>query len=203
MLPAPKQLLLFTTDSEILQGLKENSEEAFSALMKKHYEALFRYGQHFTKDETIVTDSLQDVFINLWENRQKADMISFLRPYLLKALKRRIIRVAGQRRKKIDLPGEKFEDYQFSLEFSIEDIIIEKQLAEEKAAKLRHILEQLPARQKEAIYLIYYQQLDHNQVAELMNITRQSVYNLLSESMVRIRTFWQNPSLLAILLPLL
>lgn len=171
--------------------------------MKKHYEALFRYGQHFTKDETIVTDSLQDVFINLWENRQKADMISFLRPYLLKALKRRIIRVAGQRRKKIDLPGEKFEDYQFSLEFSIEDIIIEKQLAEEKAAKLRHILEQLPARQKEAIYLIYYQQLDHNQVAELMNITRQSVYNLLSESMVRIRTFWQNPSLLAILLPLL
>jgi RNA polymerase sigma factor (sigma-70 family) len=53
-------------------------------------------------------------------------------------------------------------------------------------------LNQLPDRQKEVIYLIYYHQLDHSEVAELMNINRQSVYNLLSESIRKIKEFWQD-----------
>jgi RNA polymerase sigma factor (sigma-70 family) len=98
------------------------------------------------------------------------------------------------------LPGEEFEAYTFSLEFSIEDIIVEKQLAEEKAVKLRQIIDQLPVRQKEVIYLIYYQQLDHQQVAEVMNINRQSVYNLLHESIRKIREFWQEAAVLVLAL---
>lgn len=169
-------------------------------MMKKYYSSLYRYGRHFTKDEAIITDCIQDVFINIWQNRHKADAISFPRQYLLTSLKRRIIRVTSQNKKKLSLPGEELHDYNFSLEFSIEDIIVEKQIAEENAVKLRQILDQLPARQKEVIYLIYYQQLDHQQVAEVMNINRQSVYNLLHESIRKIREFWQEATVLALAL---
>jgi RNA polymerase sigma factor (sigma-70 family) len=191
---------LIQTDSEILQGLIADKDEAFSAMMKKYYSSLYRYGRHFTKDDTIITDCIQDVFINIWQNRHKADTISFPRQYLLTSLKRRIVRVTSQNKKKLSLPGEELHDYNFSLEFSIEDIIVEKQIAEENAVKLRQILDQLPARQKEVIYLIYYQQLDHQQVAEVMNINRQSVYNLLHESIRKIREFWQEATVLALAL---
>ncbi len=167
-------------------------------MMKKYYSSLYRYGRHFTRDETIIADCIQDVFINIWQNRHKAAGIGFLRQYLITSLKRRIIRVTSQN--KLSLHGEELHDYHFSLEFSIEDIIIDKQLKEEKAIKLRQILDQLPARQKEVIYLIYYQQLDHQQVAEVMNINRQSVYNLLHESIRKIREFWKEVAVLAIVL---
>jgi RNA polymerase sigma factor (sigma-70 family) len=180
------------TDDDILKRLKENDGDAFSVIMEKYYKDLYLYGQHFTRDQTIVTDCIQDVFTNLWQNRHKADSIVFLRPYLLTSLKRRIIRVGSQRRKKVDMDAEGFRDYTFFLEFSVEDIIEEKQLAAEKAAKLRNILSQLPDRQKEVIYLVYYQQLDHSQVAQLMNINRQSVYNLLSESIRKLKEFWRD-----------
>jgi RNA polymerase sigma factor (sigma-70 family) len=191
---------LLQTDTEILQGLKENDEGAFSEIMKKYYPSLYRYGQHFTHDETIILDCIQDVFINLWQNRHKTEPISFLKQYLLTALKRRIIRVTGQNKKNLSVAGEEIQGYDFALEFSIEDLIVEKQLNEEKAARLRKILDRLPNRQKEVIYLIYYQQLDHQQVAGIMQINKQSVYNLLSEGLRKIRVFWQEVSLLGLLL---
>jgi predicted DNA-binding protein (UPF0251 family) len=48
------------------------------------------------------------------------------------------------------------------------------------------------------IYLIYYQQLDQQQVAEIMQINRQSVYNLLHESLRKIKAFWQEASMVSL-----
>ena len=82
------------------------------------------------------------------------------------------------------------EEYEFLYEFSIEKITLEKQISEEKGRKLRKTLSLLSKRQKEIIYLKYYQHLDHGQIAELMNITRQSVYNLLHEAIQKLRSLW-------------
>lgn len=162
----------------------EDISAAFSALMREHYGALHRYGQHFTADEALLADCIQDVFADLWQNRHKLPSIGHPRQYLLTALKRRILRLLERDRKAPDAPPP------FTLEFSVEDLIVEKQLAEQNALKLRQVLDQLPTRQKEVIYLVYYQQLDPSEVAALMNIHRQSVYNLLSEAIRKIRDFW-------------
>jgi RNA polymerase sigma factor (sigma-70 family) len=72
-------------------------------------------------------------------------------------------------------------------EFSLEQVIIEKQISEERAQKLKKILPELSRKQNEIVYLKYYQHLDHAQIAELMNLSRQSVYNLLHETLQRLR----------------
>jgi RNA polymerase sigma factor (sigma-70 family) len=82
-------------------------------------------------------------------------------------------------------------EYDFFLEFSIEKFLIDKQVSDEKAAALRRTLERLSKRQQEVIYLKFYQHLDHAQIAELMNISRQSVYNLIHESILKLRSLWQ------------
>ena len=84
--------------------------------------------------------------------------------------------------------------YDFFHDFSIEQVIVEKQVSEEKAIKLRKVLSLLSKRQKEIIYLKYYQYLDHGQIAELMNISRQSVYNLLHEVIHKLRSLWHTGS---------
>jgi RNA polymerase sigma factor (sigma-70 family) len=189
---------LHLADEEIIQDLKRNSESAFAALMRKYYSDLHRYGQHFTTDETVVADCIQDVFINVWQNRHKTGPITYLRQYLLTALKRRILRVTSQAKRNATSSGNVEQEYDFALEFSIEDVLVAQQLDEERAQRLRRILERLSARQKEVIYLVYYQQLDYQQVAEMMQINRQSVYNLLHEGLQKIKAFWQEASVLSI-----
>jgi RNA polymerase sigma factor (sigma-70 family) len=187
------------SEPEILKGLKEGREDAFRAIIEMHYQSLFAYGRRFSRDGSVVEDCIQDVFVNVWKNRGQADTIIYLKQYLLTALKRRILRVLAQDKTRIASANGHSREYNFSMEFSIEDIIIEKQLVHEKAQKLRQVVDQLTDRQKEVIYLYYYQQMDHGQVAAVMDISRQSVYNLLYEGIRKIRVFWQEVSLLLLL----
>jgi RNA polymerase sigma factor (sigma-70 family) len=72
----------------------------------------------------------------------------------------------------------------------VESAIIERQISTENAARLHEILSRLSARQKEIIYLKFYRHLDQEEIAALMNINRQSVYNLLHESLEKLRKYW-------------
>jgi RNA polymerase sigma factor (sigma-70 family) len=181
--------VLVKLETELLQRLQQNDEEALASLMDRYYADLYNYAARFTKDDGSIKDCIQEVFISLWQRRETADTILSPKYYFLRAIKNKVLKAIHKNTDKIssvDLQDE----YDFFHEFSIEQVIIEKQVSEEKAGKLRKVLSLLSKRQKEIIYLKYYQYLDHGQIAELMNITRQSVYNLLHEAIHKLRSLW-------------
>lgn len=172
-----------------LQQLQHNDEHALALLMEKYYVDLYNYAASFTNDEGLVKDCIQEVFISLWQRRETAATILSPKYYLLRAVKNKVLKSTHQHLRFTELLHAA-RDHDFFHEFSIEKIIIDQQLSEEKAAKLKKIILSLSKRQQEIIYLKYYQHLDHGQIAELMNITPQSVYNLLHETIQRLKTVW-------------
>lgn len=184
---------ILSPDTQWLQQLQQNDPEGLALLMGKYYRDLFHYASKFTRDEELARDCIQEVFISLWERRRTASAILSPRHYLLRAVKNKVLKALykkGQHGYPFDLPDE----YDFFQEFNIEQIMIEKQLSEEKAKKLGQALSSLSKRQHEVIYLKFYQHLDHGQIAEQMDISRQSVYNLLHESLQKLRSVWATPS---------
>jgi len=173
-----------------LQRLQQNDEQALAALMRNYYEALYNYAARFTTDEDIIKDCLQEVFISLWQRRESAATILSLRYYLLRAVKNKVLKSLHYNMRKTRSIDES-SSYDFFQEFSVEKMIIDKQISEEQAVILRKTLAQLSKRQHELIYLKFYQHLDHAQIAELMNLSRQSVYNLLHETIQKLRSLWQ------------
>ena len=173
-----------------LQRLQQNDEQALAALMKNYYEALYNYAARFTTDEDIIKDCLQEVFISLWQRRESAASILSLRYYLLRAVKNKVLKSLHRNTHKTHSIDDS-SAYDFFQEFSVEKMIIDKQISEEQAITLRKTLAQLSKRQHELIYLRFYQHLDHAQIAELMNLSRQSVYNLLHETIQKLRSLWQ------------
>jgi len=176
-------------DQNLLQQLQQSDEQALAALMKKYYPDLYSYGTRFTTDVAMVKDSIQEVFISLWQRRNNAVAILSLKYYLLRAVKNKVLK-SLHRLSNNTLVEDWEEGYPFQQEFPIEHLIIEKQVSEEKGAALRKTMAQLSRRQQEVIYLKFYHHLDHGQIAELMNISRQSVYNLLHETLQKLRTLW-------------
>jgi RNA polymerase sigma factor (sigma-70 family) len=180
----------YTANEDVLlQRLQDGDEKALGALMKLFYVPIYNYACRFSQDEQLVKDCIQEVFISLWQRRDSATAISSPKYYLLRAVKNKIVKAIGKNAKTIN--SGSLDEYDFKVEFSTEYMLIEKQISAENAARLLEILSQLPARQKEFVYLKFYHQLDHEQIAALMNINRQSVYNLLHESLQKLRKFWQ------------
>lgn len=177
-------------DQNWLQRLQQSDEQALAALMKKYYTALYSYGIRFKQDEGLVKDCIQEVFISLWQRRDNITTVLSLKYYLLRAVKNKVLKSLHQNEPQADI-AEWQDRYDFFQEFSIERLIIERQVSEERAVALRKTLSQLSKRQHEVIYLKFYQRLDHGQIGDLMNISRQSVYNLLHEALQKLRNLWQ------------
>jgi RNA polymerase sigma factor (sigma-70 family) len=173
-----------------LQRLQQNDEQALAAIMRKYFNALYNYGARFTSDDALIKDCIQEVFISLWQRRENAASILSPRYYLLRAVKNKVLKSLHQQKGRTG-SLELDEDYDFLQEFSVEKLIIDKQMSEEQANTLRKTLAQLSKRQHELIYLKFYQHLDHAQIAGLMNLSRQSVYNLLHETIQKLRSLWQ------------
>ncbi len=59
-------------------------------LYKSHIEILYRYGHKLTTDTQLVEDSIQDMFIELWNSRKRLSDTDSIKYYLFRILRRKI-----------------------------------------------------------------------------------------------------------------
>lgn len=180
-----------------MQQLQRGNEGALDSLLKEFYPSLYNYGFKFCQDDSLVKDCIQEVFISLWQRRDTAFKIVSIKYYLLRAIKNKVLKALHSLSRTIHA-GELAYFNQFEIEFSTEHYIIANEDSKERIEKVKRILADLTSRQKEIVYLKFYEQLDNRQIAELMNISHQSVYNLLYESLNKLKTIWKRDSLLRV-----
>src|SRR5688572_4397914 len=140
----------FYSDEYILVQLQQHNEQALALLMRTHYNFLYNYACRFIKDHELVKDAIQEVFISLWQRRDTATSILSLRYYLLGAVKNKVLKALQKNKGKHEQLSFD-EQYDFETDFPVEKSFIEKQLAQENALKLKTVIANLSARQKEII----------------------------------------------------
>lgn len=163
--------------------------EAFDLLMSLHFRTLFQYGSKFSKDKELVKDCIQDLFLILWEKRANLNKDAAVKPYLLASLRRLMHRSTASK----SWIGDETLDNQeahFDIEFSVEEQYIQHESALTRSRQLKQLLDELPKRQKEVIYLRFFQDMDRNQISEVMDITPQTVSNLLQIAIKQLKKQW-------------
>ena len=164
-------------EAAIWEAFKSGNESAFIYIYQTYFDALFTYGCQFTCNEEIVKDAIQDLFIELRKNRGRLGKTDSIKFYLYKSLKRAVIKACGQWYNRCE---EINSEKTFGFSFSHEQILIERQLDEEKTEKLNKAIQSLPPRKREVIYYFYYEGLSYQQIQELMEMSHvRSARNLL------------------------
>jgi len=181
---------LLDEDLYIWNEFRNGNADAFGKLIRTHYQDLYNYGTRFTRDEELVKDCIQDLFLALWANRQTISETSFVKYYLLKSLRRRLGEAVGKSRPFSSRYEPHFETF-FSEVPAVETSIIREEELIDLTRKMRAILMGLSKRQQEVIYLRYYMDADVEEIAEIMGLNRQSVYNLLHDALKRLRKISQ------------
>lgn len=175
-------------DLTVWNNFKNGDKKALAYIYTSTVKSLLNYGQKFIPDKDIIADLIQDLFVELWNQKEKLSQTSSIKYYLLKSLRYKIIRYNNQH-KNLAIRKGISDDYQFELVFSHESVLIEDISQEEEREKLLMALSQLTKRQKEAIYLRYYNNLSYNEIASLMSVSEQSVYNLVSKALKSLQQY--------------
>jgi RNA polymerase sigma-70 factor (ECF subfamily) len=174
------------TDTQLWQAFKNGDENAFDYIFEKHIRILYNYGHKFTAVTEIIEDCVQDLFVELWEKRERLSDTNSIKFYLFKSLRLKIIRRLSieNRIKERDF---NIETYDFTVSFSYESNLIAAQLDASQRKLLQQALANLPTRQKEALQLKYYDNLNYVEIASVMGIHIDSVYKLISAALAMLK----------------
>lgn len=73
-------------DSQLIFRLQNEGRSAFTIIFRKYYNDLVHYAYSLVQDVTQSEEIAQEVFVKLWENREKNLVHSSLKSYLLSAV---------------------------------------------------------------------------------------------------------------------
>lgn len=174
-------LTISSSTENLWKRFCSGEQEALNLIYQVHVDDLYHYGMHFCRDSERVKDCLQDLFQCLWlDHEQLNSDINNTRYYLITSLRRRLLRsLEKTRRTRTEELGETFD---FELIPSREEIIIQDETYLRQTKELHEGISKLSCRQREAIYLRFYQNLSYEEIAKLMTIKVESVYNIISKA---------------------
>lgn len=72
------------TDEQLLQLLSESDQDAFTTLYDRYHVGIYRYQLTFVKIPSIAEDLTQEVFLKIWEARQRFKIHTAFAPYLFR-----------------------------------------------------------------------------------------------------------------------
>lgn len=175
-------------DRAIWNRIANSDGEALSYIYQKYYNNLYYFGIKSSRDASLTEDTIQDLFIKLWDKRKAIKIKLTIKSYLMTTYRRMLIDKLVAQKKQITKSGEFPEGHEPSL--SVQDLIINEELSKEQSAQIERALSQLTKKQKEVIYLRFYQEMSYDEIAETLNIRNQSVRNCMYEAMKLMKKGW-------------
>jgi RNA polymerase sigma-70 factor (ECF subfamily) len=148
--------------------------KSFGRIHDTLYSPLYYFLFKIVKDEDAAQDILQDLFIKFWERKERFGLITNVKYYFFKSARSQAINyLKTYRPEMLDLQKHKLVD----VAFSAEEIIVNMESGHEAQQLLATALNGLPKRQKEMIFLRYFDDWNYDQIAEVTGLQYQSVVN--------------------------
>jgi RNA polymerase sigma factor (sigma-70 family) len=181
-------------EQTLWKDMISGNKKSFEDLYKQYFQALINYGFRITKNENLIEDTVQELFISIWNNRTNLSEVNEVKFYLFRSLKNRILRQLER-----DI-FDKSEDIDVYLDFlnsiSEEQKKIDSEQFDANLDTLQRAIAHLPIRQQEVINLKYYHDFTLDEIAKLMDVNKQSVSNLLFRSYAILRKLLKNFTIL-------
>lgn len=192
------------SDEALLWNLfRQGNENAYAQIYESYFFALYNYGIKIIRDKDLVKDCIQDLFINLWRTKHNLAEVTFIKPYLYKSLRHDLIRKLRHVNQTDSLAADPGANYNFEIVLSHEVEIIDNQIAKDQKKFIINELNALTKRQKEVVFLKFYENLSYQEIATVMSISVDAVYNLLSLALGALKKKIVQTSLFTIILAVL
>jgi len=160
-----------TKDADLISWNKIRAGDAneFSLLFKRYYAALYRFAGRFVKDEGTAENIVQNVFVNLWIEREKRDIQTSLKAYLYQMVQNQSLNLLKREQKIFSF--EENDAGHHEMTPSPEEHAAEKELQ----LAFQHALDKLPLRCRQIYLMKRYENMTYAEIAQILNISVNTV----------------------------
>lgn len=154
--------------SDLVPKIRAGDTHAFEELFNTYCQALIRFACRFVRDVQVAENIVQDVFVRIWNNRDKLDPDTNIKAYLYKAAKNQSLQHLRHlkietRTERIHNPGNPHNNP-------------EKPLDEQEIAKaVYEAIAELPPHRRLIFTLSKYDHYTYAEIAEIQNISIKTV----------------------------
>ena len=184
-----RKLVSFMKDTIKWSDIVDGREAAYNALYDRYADLLYGYGMKIVADEAVVMDAMQTLLMNIFEKRKSLSAPNSMAAYLCRSLKNLLINEMQSASSKYTckINDADAADYDFDLQPDIENALIAGEEENEKLRIFKEELSKLSRQQREMLYLRYYKGLAIEEIAEILSVSKRTVYNTTNNALTRLR----------------
>jgi len=165
------------------------SEIEYEVVFKKYFPALRKYAQLFVQGQA-AEDIVQDILVNIWENRENIQIHTSLEAYLFRSVYQRCIsQIKHQNIRSKHLSQVEIDIRQAELSYynSDQNEVIRKLFMNDLNLELNHAINSLPSRCREVFELSFLQEYHNKEISEKLNISVNTVESHISNALKALR----------------
>ena len=159
------------TDEALIDLLTRDDADAFTMLYQRHWELMLLNAARVLSSREDGRDVVQEVFISLWDRRKALNITGSVLAYLQTSIKYMAIRFIRKNITRRDylsrLTRAETDSYPADGE--------ERVQLKEIQTVISRAVEQMPAKMREVYLLSREEQLSHNEIAERLDISPETV----------------------------
>lgn len=172
----------FNYDQVLIERLRGGDESALTELYNKFWQSLFMSSYNVLKDKELCEDIIQDIFMNIWNNREKLEIHISLKGYMYACARYQVFNQFKKNKDKIHV--EFFDDLDKRFQHSTPETQL---MHDELVQQINSIVESLPLKCQLVYKLSREEQLSHKEIAERLDISTKTVENHITKALQVIR----------------
>lgn len=172
------------TDAEVMLRVKAGDQSAFDYLVQKYRRPLVNFMYRMARNTAAAEDLAQEVFLRVYRSRETYEASAKFTTWLYRIATNLAVNHARDTRHErpevtvsLDEPDE---DTGTTLDLADGAITAEEAMVRrERLAAIRSRVDELPERQRLAVIMHKYQQMDYKQIAEVLKLSESATKSLL------------------------
>ena len=170
----------FNIEAEWIKKIIKGNEHSFESLFNVYCQRLINFSRRYVNDKDIAENIVQEVFVNIWINRENLDPTKNIKTYLFTAVKNNSYKYLRHLKVEHDY-AQNFSKYKY--EKNPEKNIEQK----ETSNKIKKEIDSLPEKCREIFVMSKFDNLKYSEIADILNISIKTVETQMGRALKKLR----------------
>lgn len=182
MKAVPDESRLISLEDQVLwQQFLNGDLAAYAVIYRKYFGALLKYGSKITNDQDLVKDCVQDLFVKIWNGRERLNGTTSIKYYLFTSLRNKLLDYLRSSKHKLE---SSFSGHSDRL---IEEIAVPELGDAAQKEQVFRAITKLSKYQQTLLHMKFNEERSNVEIAQELGITIQSVYNAVFKTLRYLR----------------
>ncbi|MEX2640500.1 MAG: sigma-70 family RNA polymerase sigma factor [Balneolales bacterium] len=169
-------------DPLVWKALRNGEIDGLKILYNRYHSSLYLYAEKFCGSPDMAEDHVQNLFLRIWEKRNSLAEVTGVKTYLWTALRRSLITTLNKNQRENIYQEEVFDNLP-DMNFNAEELLTQRELDDQNKDELMNAFGQLSKRQREVIFLKFYEGMTYEEIEQIMQVSSQTSRNYVCEAL--------------------